>query len=119
VSVGPLRLALIDACAPMLADVIVAGHDRDALGALLVTLPAYASERARLESALRDYDRAHPASSEHIARALVLAQPPSLDDGEITDKGTINQRRVLERRAADVERLFATPAPDDVIVLDR
>ncbi len=119
VSVGPLRLALIDACAPMLADVIVAGHDRESLGALLVVAPAYANERARLESALRDYDRAHPASSEHIARALVLARPPSLDDGEITDKGTINQRRVLERRAADVARLFATPAADDVIVLDR
>ena len=119
VSVGPLRLALIDACAPMLADVIVAGHDREALGALLVVAPAYASERARLESALRDYDRAHPASSEHIARALVLDRPPSLDDGEITDKGTINQRRVLERRATDVERLFATPAAPDVMVLDR
>ena len=49
------------------------------------------------------------------ARALVLAEPPSIDANEITDKGYINQRAVLERRAALVERLYAEPRPAEVI----
>jgi feruloyl-CoA synthase len=55
----------------------------------------------------------------HPTRALVLEEPASIDAGEITDKGYINQRAVLERRAALVERLHADPAAADVISAER
>jgi feruloyl-CoA synthase len=48
-------------------------------------------------------------------RALVLADPPSIDANEITDKGYVNQRAVLDRRAALVERLYAEPPAAEVI----
>jgi feruloyl-CoA synthase len=50
-------------------------------------------------------------SSGRIARALVLAEPPSIDKGEVTDKGSINQRAVLKERAALVQALYADTAP--------
>jgi feruloyl-CoA synthase len=116
VSVAQVRLGLLDACAPLVLDAVIAGHDRPQLGALLFLAPAarqLPEVTARLAAALAAYNAAHPASSERIARALVLAEPLSLDDGETTDKGYTNQRRVLERRAAAVAALFADlPAPD-------
>jgi feruloyl-CoA synthase len=57
-----------------------------------------------------------PGSSTHPARALVTGEPPSIDANEITDKGYINQRAVLERRAEAVERLHADPPSSDVIL---
>jgi feruloyl-CoA synthase len=71
----------------------------------------------RLRAALAAYNAAHPHTSERIARALVVAEPLSLDDGETTDKGYTNQRRVLERRAAAVDQLFAQPPGADVLAL--
>jgi feruloyl-CoA synthase len=125
VNVGAVRLALVDACAPLLVDAVLAGHDREALGALLVPSPArraagVGEEQLRLElqRALSRYNRAHPGSSERIRRALVLARPLSLDEGETTDKGYTNQRRVLAARADEVQRLFAGAPDDDVFVLD-
>ncbi|HEY8080108.1 MAG TPA: AMP-binding protein [Labilithrix sp.] len=119
VNVGAVRLALVDACAPLVADVIVAGHDRESLGVLIVLSPSANDDvRNRLRRALDAYGAAHPASSERIRRALVLGRPLSLDDGETTDKGYTNQRRVLETRAADVARLFADRPDVDVLVLD-
>jgi feruloyl-CoA synthase len=120
VSVGQLRVALVDACAPLVADCVVAGHDREALGALLFLSPAaFGAEpdelRYRLITMLRDHNGRYPSSSHRIRRALVLASPPSLDAGETTDKGYVNQRRVLDRRAADVERLFAAAPDADVL----
>ena len=56
-------------------------------------------------------------SSTYATRAIVLEEPPSIDAGEITDKGYINQRAVLERRAAIVERLYAEPVDPAVILL--
>jgi feruloyl-CoA synthase len=72
--------------------------------------------RARLASALADHARAHPGSSTRVRRALILDEPPSIDGGEITDKGYLNQRAVLERRAALVERLHADPPAYEVVV---
>ncbi|HEX7666710.1 MAG TPA: AMP-binding protein, partial [Polyangiaceae bacterium] len=115
VVVGAVRLAVVDACAPFVLDAVVAGADRESLGVLLVPSPAGISglSRPELETKLREcitrYDAAHPGSSERIARALVLDRPLSLDDGETTDKGYTNQRRVLECRRDDVARLFASP----------
>jgi feruloyl-CoA synthase len=55
--------------------------------------------------------------STYAARAILLEEPPSIDSGEITDKGYINQRAVLERRSDLVMRLYADPADDNVILL--
>ncbi|MCB9650306.1 MAG: AMP-binding protein [Deltaproteobacteria bacterium] len=124
VNVGAVRLALVDKCAPLLADAVIAGHDREGLAALLIVAPAaaaqHAEEELRLElhQALMAYNRFHPGSSEHIRRALVLTEPLSLDEGETTDKGYTNQRRVLERRADEVARLFAEDPDPEVFVLD-
>ena len=118
VSVAQVRLGLLDACAPLVLDAVIAGHDREQLGALLFLTPAarqLPEVGERLAAALAAYNAAHPASSEQVARALVIAEPLSLDDGETTDKGYTNQRRVLERRAAAVTALFADPPGPDVL----
>ena len=123
VSVGEVRVAVLAACAPLVQDAVVAGHDRDAL-ALLVFPNAGAMAslgrdafHAELRAKLAGYNEVRDASSTRIARAIVQDEPASIDGGEITDKGYINQRAVLERRAADVTRLYAGGDPD-VIALD-
>ncbi|HET9622336.1 MAG TPA: AMP-binding protein, partial [Kofleriaceae bacterium] len=119
VNVAQVRLAVIEACAPLVLEVVIAGHDREALGALV--FPSAAGHalardelRARLVALLAAYNEAHPQTSERIPRAIVVDEPLSLDDGETTDKAYTNQRRVLERRAATVTALFTEPAPPDV-----
>jgi feruloyl-CoA synthase len=72
--------------------------------------------REALAAALRQHNARTRGSSMHIARALLMAEPPSIDANEITDKGYLNQRAILERRAALVERLYA-PRPDAEIVV--
>ncbi|HEY7921106.1 MAG TPA: hypothetical protein VIE45_15705, partial [Streptosporangiaceae bacterium] len=74
--------------------------------------------RKVLAQALADHN-ATVGSAARIDRLLVLARPADLDAGEITDKGYVNQRRVLIRRAALVELLYAEPAPAGVVVADR
>ena len=71
--------------------------------------------RARLTEGLAAYNREYPGGSTRITRVLMLAEPPQIDAGEITDKGYINQRATLENRAELVERLYADPPGDDVI----
>jgi len=63
--------------------------------------------------------RTSSGTSNRIARAVLLAEPPSLDIGEMTDKGSINQRAVLANRAALVEDLYADPPPAHIIVAGR
>ncbi len=125
VSVGPLRAKIIAAGDPLVQDVVVAGINRDEIGVLLFLrldacramagLPANASAHIALgDAAVRGFlqqlvDSLYASgtgSSTRVARALVLAEPPSIDRGEITDKGSINQRAVLTHRDADVERLY-------------
>jgi feruloyl-CoA synthase len=129
VHVGQLRTQLVAAAAPLVEDAVLAGLDRDALGLLIFlspaacqaafqgvppdTLGAHPALRGRLAEALRAHNHDHPGSSHRIARALILTEPPSIDAGEITDKGYINQRAVLARRAALVEALYS----DDPAVL--
>ena len=121
VNVAGVRAALVDACAPLVLDAVIAGHDREHLGALLVPSPVArqlspVELASRLLMAIAAHDQAHPGGSERIARALVLDDPLSLDEGETTDKGYTNQRRVLQRRAAEVDRLFADVPDDGVLV---
>jgi feruloyl-CoA synthase len=102
VHVGPLRARFIEHFAPLVRDVVLAGEGRGELGALIF-LAANASPEELL-SRLKTLEST--GSSNRIARAIVLEEPPSLDAGELTDKGSINQRAVLSRRAAVVEELY-------------
>jgi feruloyl-CoA synthase len=120
VSVGPLRAGFLRHCAPLVHDVVIAGHDRDEVTALIFLDPrqnSCLSEPAHiaLERLLGTFAASNPGSSMRIARALVMEEPPSLDAGELTDKGSVNQAAVLARRFADVKRLYATPCSADVI----
>jgi feruloyl-CoA synthase len=111
VNVGLVRVKLIAAADPIVQDAVITGHDRAEVGALVFLSPA-AKElgpdqiRARLSAALVKL-KAEGGSSMHPVRLLLLSEPPSIDANEITDKGYVNQRAVLERRAALVERLYA------------
>ena len=73
--------------------------------------------REHVRRSLAQWNAAHPGSSERIARVMLLPDAPSIDANEITDKGYINQRLALERRAAEVARLYATAPDPDVIVV--
>ena len=110
VNVGMVRVKLIAAADPIVQDAVITGHDRAEVGAL-VFLSAAAKDlkpdevRSKLSQALAKL-KAEGGSSMHPVRLLVLTEPPSIDANEITDKGYMNQRAVLERRAALVERLY-------------
>jgi feruloyl-CoA synthase len=113
VSVGTLRLRVVTALSPLAQDVVITGHDRDAVGALVFLSEAGrklpAAELATLvREALRSLKTAGGGSSQTPTRALVLADAPSMAAGEITDKGYINQRAALQRRAADVQALYGS-----------
>src|SRR3954449_3260173 len=134
VSVGNLRPAVLASASPLLMDAVVCGHDRDYV-ALLAWLNLGAArevagapdaeppELARspaiaeaLRAKLRAHNAANPASSTRVSRVVLLAEPPSLDANEITDKGYVNQRAALSRRAHEVEALFAEPPGEAVII---
>ncbi|MCC6209636.1 MAG: feruloyl-CoA synthase [Burkholderiales bacterium] len=118
VHAGAVRVKLIAAGNPIIQDAVITGHDRDEVGALVFLSPAAPREpaqiRAKLAAALRELAK-EPGSSTHPVRLLVMSEPPQIDTGEITDKGYINQRAVLERRAALVQRLHADPPAAEVI----
>ncbi|HKP16714.1 MAG TPA: feruloyl-CoA synthase [Gemmatimonadaceae bacterium] len=122
VSVGPLRARLLAALAPYAQDVVIAGHDRDEVTAMIFPNRARCDAlngdvlRAILAGCLGEVCAAATGSSTRVARALMLEEPPSIDASEVTDKGSINQRAVLRRRAALVEELYAMPTPAQVII---
>jgi feruloyl-CoA synthase len=136
VSVGTLRLKAVGALAPFALDVAVAGHDRDEIGLLIFPAPALRALAADLpisEESTGEQLGRHPAvretvleglrrmardsgTSQRAARAVILSGAPSLEAGEITDKGYVNQRAVLTLRADDVQRLFSNV--DSVIVIE-
>jgi len=135
VSVGPLRAAFIAHCAPLVRDVVLAGADRDAVTALVFPdldacrklapdlapdgPPASLLADPRVRAAFARHLAALAApgrgTSSRVVRAILLADPPSLDIGEMTDKGSINQRAVLAHRASLLEALYAEPPPPQVI----
>jgi feruloyl-CoA synthase len=109
VNVGAMRVRLIAAADPLIQDAVITGHDRDEIGALVFLSPAAKDQPdllSRLQSALRSLN-GDGGSSTHVRRLLVMAEPPSIDANEITDKGYMNQRAVLERRAALVDKLYS------------
>ena len=133
---GELRLEVIAACAPVVQDVVVTGHDRRGdrparlpqpgrlpLALLrperrrpLDELIRRPEVRGRLAAGLAAHNATNRANSRRIARALLLAEPPSIQSGEITDKGYVNQRAVLDRRAAIVERLYVSPDSEVLMI---
>jgi feruloyl-CoA synthase len=138
VRVGAVRTALLSSV-PALSDAVIAGENRAYASALAWLNPAEArkllgrdpvlpeaNEPAGdlvtdpdllrlIADALAAHNETHGSAS-RIARLLILARPASLDAGEITDKGYLNQRKVLAERAALVELLYTTPAPAGVVV---
>src|SRR3954470_15305396 len=117
VNAGAVRVKLIAAADPMIQDAVVTGHDRAEVGALV--FPSAAAKgvgdlRERLKAALARLAQ-EGGSSMVPRRLLVMSEPPSIDANEITDKGYMNQRAVLERRTALVDELYAGGA--DVITL--
>jgi feruloyl-CoA synthase len=118
VSVGPLRTRFILHGAPWVKDVVIAGRDRDDVTALIFPDPDRPAGRAVFEKLLRDFARESTGSSNRIARAMVMREPPSLNAGEVTDKGSLNQAAVLKCRAALVEQLYMDPIPEAVIVAE-
>ena len=135
VSVGPLRAQLIEACAPCVRDFVVAGLNRDEIAvlgvpdieacrALCQDLPSDAAlsrllDDERLRRVLRDGLEAVAAkstgSSNRVTRGLFIDTPLSIDKGEVTDKGSVNQRAVLQHRPELVEELYREPASSRVI----
>jgi feruloyl-CoA synthase len=135
VSVGPLRARILAAAAGLAQDVVITGHDREFAGALVFPNLVACRDAAGLSAdAPAPVVLSHPlvvhrfrdafaglahestGSSTFVARVLVLDQPPSLDAREITDKGSINQKVVLEQRAALVDELYA-PAPSTRVLI--
>lgn len=134
VAVGVLRSAFIDHCAPYIQDVVLAGLDRDFVTALvfldietckgltrqenptLETLTRDPNVRAMFADRLRRFAAAATGSSTRIERLILIDTLPSIDSAELTDKGSLNQRAVVENRAAAVAALYADPPPADVIV---
>jgi len=139
VNVGALRTGLIRACAPLVRDVVIAGINRDDLAALILldedaaralaadvpakpglnALAHHPAIRARISSGLAQHTAASTGSSTRIYRAWIIDTPPSLDLGEVTDKGSINQRAVLQARAAIIEQIYADTPPDDIIEIGK
>jgi feruloyl-CoA synthase len=120
VSVGTLRLRAISALTPLAADVVVTGHDREEVGLLIFASPAAKEMTAeqvaqRIREGLLAMRADGGGSSQSPTRAMVLAEPPNADAGEITDKGYLNQRAVLTRRAGDVLALYAPVAQNGVV----
>jgi feruloyl-CoA synthase len=107
VSVGPLRARAIAAGDPWVQDVVVAGHDRDEVCALVIPRPG--AQGLDLQKLLDALAASSTGSSNRVARAMLLPGPLSIDAGEITDKGSVNQRAVLKWRADLVEMLYTEP----------
>ena len=132
VSVGTLRPDVVAAGSPYVQDAVIAGQDKPFAAALIwpsaAGLAALAADpgpgapldklAAILAERLGAFNAAAGGSSRRIGRFLILTEPPSIDAGEITDKGYVNQRAVLERRAGLVASLYAEPPAEGVVRLN-
>lgn len=129
VSVGTLRPDLVAACSPWVMDAVICGQDKPFIGALfwpsmagMQTLAADAGPGTPLEKLtalisekLAAFNATAGGSSRRIGRFVIMTEPPSIDAGEITDKGYVNQRATLERRDALVKAIYAGDAAAGVV----
>jgi feruloyl-CoA synthase len=142
VSVGPLRARILSSFAPFVRDVVITGHDRDDVGMMIFAdveaccalCPAgslrsgaglaasnilrHEAVRQRFCDLLAAFAAEATGSSNRVSRAILLEEPPSLDAREITDKGSLNQRAVLEHRVALVEELYGSRDSDLIFRLE-
>ena len=133
VSAGSLRVKAVGACDGLLQDALIAGQDKSFVGLLgfpnlgacqaftgnsSLTLDEVATDD-RIVAAVRDglarHNKENPGSSTRIKRAILMAEPPNMDAGELTDKGYINQAIALGRRHDLVDKLYATELSNEVI----
>ncbi len=138
VNFAALRSAVIGACAPLIRDVVITGLDLNYIGALIFpdmaacarlaglaadtdakTILAHPAVRGKFEDSLAGLAQKSTGSSNHIARALLMADLPDIDKGEVTDKGSINQRAVRTHRADLVAALYADTPGSDIILCPR
>jgi feruloyl-CoA synthase len=136
VSVGTLRAEVISAVSPLIQDCVIAGLDKEYIAVLAWPNMQAAREicseptlktpdeilRAQavvdfVRDRLGRHNKGAGGSSGKVARIMLMTEPPSIDGHEITDKGYVNQRATLERRAKLVEALYAKSPPPDVIVV--
>jgi feruloyl-CoA synthase len=129
-----LRARFVAACAPLVRDVVIAGINRDELSALVILdldgcrlvnpkLPANDLAAAASDPSIRAAFRERfqkllagaTGSSTRITRAMLIDTPLSIDRGEVTDKGSINQRAVIEHRSAVIEQIYSPAPPTQVI----
>ena len=129
VSVGPLRAKIIAAGAPYIQDAVLTGINLKEVGAMIFPTPAVralsglsadaplaevlgsAPVQAKFQEIVNTLALSASGSANRIARMCLLAEPPTIDKGEITDKGSINQRSVLAHRAATVAALHEGTLP--------
>lgn len=124
VQAGRLRLDALDALRGLVQDVMICGHDRDAIGLFIFPRPDQVhgdntSEGAvidpvlqsQIETRLSEMAKGAGGSAKRISRAIILAEPPSLKDSEITDKGSLNPRKIMTRRSDLLERLYDNEDP--------
>jgi feruloyl-CoA synthase len=135
VRTAALRSRLLEECAPLLKDAVIAHDGGDTLGALawvdltqcrtlgpalgalsIQELQAHPELLAELRERLARFNQGQKGASMRIERLALLAEPPSMQAYEVTDKGNLNQRAVLERRVDDVKTLFAQPCPEGVVM---
>jgi feruloyl-CoA synthase len=137
VSVGPLRARFVDHFAPYVRDVVVAGADHDDIAVLVfpeieacrklaglgpdasaAAIVAAPAVRAKFFELLTRHAAVSAGSSTRVERAIVMEEPPSMDKGEMTDKGSINQRAVLKNRDGLVDELYSLPLSSRVIAAE-
>ena len=126
-----MRAKFLSRSVSYMRDIVIAGHDRDEVTALIFanseacrTLAGLGPEtsdadilrsepvRAKFQELLRELAKSATGSSNRVVRALLMEEPPSIDKHEVTDKGSFNQGAVLRNRAALVEELYAAePSP--------
>ncbi|MFV0490222.1 MAG: feruloyl-CoA synthase [Pseudorhodobacter sp.] len=124
VQAGTLRMNVLDRLKGQVQDVVICGHDRGEIGLFIFPLAGKSAKAnqsqgalvephlaARVESAMRDMNEGATGSAKRITRAMILADPPSLADHEITDKGSLNIKKILTRRADLLERLYDNEDP--------
>lgn len=122
VRAAALRLTLLPALAPLAQDVVITGEGHDAVGVLIVPTPATVSAHnlgddqgiwrgpeleAEITARLTELAAKAQGQSNRVSRALILSEPPSIAEGEITAKGNLNFRKLLTRRAGILDRLYS------------
>ena len=132
--VSSIRMGVLPHFSPLFSDVVVAGHDRSDLGVMVVPnvlecqkvlgeegsdlsiaeIIKHPSFRTLVQGKLKSLAANSTGSSNRVVRLAVMTEMPSLDAHEITDKGSLNQRAILENRKDDVETLYAGNAANGV-----